>query len=125
MKPNGRSFLTSTACLGVALAMNSSARAAEAGPYGLLDLGPALTEDADLKEFPGLGSGGKVKFDPGVRFSAGGGHRFAEWFRAGGEMGFIYNDIDGADGYVSHTPLLGSVEFRLPNRSPIVPFVGG
>ena len=125
MKSNGRSLLSSTACIGLALALNSSARAAEAGPYALVDLGPALTQDADLKEFPGAGSGGKVKFDPGVRMSAGGGYRFAEWFRAGGEMGFIYNDIDGVDGYVSHTPLLGNVEFRLPNRTPIVPFVGG
>lgn len=125
MKSNGRFLLSLSACTGLALAMNYSVRADEVGPYAGVDLGPAITQDSDLREFPGAAPGHKVKFDPGARLSLGGGYRFTDWFRAGGETGFIINSIDGADAAVSHVPFLAEVEFRLPNPSPIVPFIGG
>jgi len=37
----------------------------------------------------------------------------------------MFNTFKDADGYLSQAPFLANVEFRLPNRSPIVPFIGG
>ena len=127
MKSNRFPYLLMNACAGLALTASSTALAEEKqrGPYVGVDLGPALTEDATVREFPGAGSGGKVEFDTGVRLSAGGGFRFTDWFRAGGETGFILNGIDGADATLTHVPILANVEFQLPNKSPLVPFVGG
>jgi len=101
------------------------ARADEAGPYIHADLGPALTEDTRLKEFPGGFPGGKVKFDAGARFSIGGGWQFYDWLFAGGESGVIGNDLRGADATLSQVPLMANVEFRCPSRCPVVPFIGG
>ena len=100
-------------------------RGDEAGPYFNADLGPAFTEDTKLKEFPDAVPGGKVRFDPGARLSLGGGWRFNDWLSAGGETGVIANDLSDADGSFSQVPLLANVEFRLPNQSPFVPFIGG
>lgn len=90
----------------------------------MADIGPALTDDASVREFPG-GGGGDVEFDTGVRMSVGGGFRLTEWFRVGGETGFIMNSIDGADATLTHVPMLANVEFQLPNKTPLVPFIGG
>jgi opacity protein-like surface antigen len=99
--------------------------AQEHGIYFNADGGPALTEDAKLKENPGAGGGGDVEFDPGVRFSFGGGYRFTEWFSVGGESGVIVNGIDGADAVVTQAPFLANLELRWPNKSRLVPFIGG
>ena len=95
------------------------------GPYVGGDLGMALTDDVKLRQFPGASGNGKVEFDPGVRLSLNGGWRFNNWFRAGGEFGIISHTIDGADAAMSQMPLLANVEFQLPNRSRILPFIGG
>jgi opacity protein-like surface antigen len=95
------------------------------GPYIGADLGLALTSDARLKEYPGAGGSGDIEFDPGIRLSLGGGWRFADWIRAGGEFGVISHSIDGADASFAHFPLLANLEFQIPNPSPIVPFFGG
>lgn len=95
------------------------------GPYVGADLGAALTSDARLKEFPGTPGVGDVEFDPGIRLSLGGGWKFNDWLRAGGEFGIISHNIKGADATFSHFPMLANVEFQVPNKSPIVPFFGG
>jgi len=95
------------------------------GPYVGADLGLALTSDARLKSFPGTGARPDVEFDPGIRLSLGGGWRFSDWIRAGGEFGVISHSIDGADASFAHFPLLANVEFQIPNSSPLVPFFGG
>lgn len=95
------------------------------GPYAGADLGLALTSDARLKAFPGTAGGGHVDFDPGVRLSLNGGWRFSDWIRAGGELGVISHEIKGADASIAHFPLMATVEFQIPNTTPLVPFFGG
>ena len=119
--------LAGCSALTIACALTSTVASAEEkqGPYFGGDLGVALTDDTDLKEFPGAGPGHDVEFDTGVRLSLGGGWKFTDWFRAGGEFGFIAHDIKGTDGIFYQCPLMAVVEFQLPNKSPIVPFIGG
>ncbi len=95
------------------------------GLYFNGDIGGTLADSTALNEFPDAPPGGKVEFHPGMRLSVGGGFRFNDWFSVGAETGFSYNTFKGADGYFSQTPFLGNVEFRLPNKSRIVPFIGG
>jgi opacity protein-like surface antigen len=95
------------------------------GPYVGADLGAALTSDTSLKRFPGAAAGSDVEFDTGLRLSLSGGWRFTDWFRAGGEFGFISHSINGADASFAHFPIMANIEFQLPNKSPIVPFFGG
>jgi opacity protein-like surface antigen len=95
------------------------------GLYFNADLGGAVAETTALNEFPDAPPGGKVEFNPGVRLSIGSGFRFNEWFSAGAEMGFTVNGFKDADGTFSQAPFLGNVELRLPNKSRIVPFIGG
>ena len=112
-------------CLALLLVAGSYALADDTGLYFGADLGPALTDDPKLKEFPGAGSGGDVELDAGVRLSLGAGYRFNHWFRAGGETGFIIHSLDGADASLSYVPFLTNVEFCLTNKSRVVPFIGG
>src|SRR5262245_24349125 len=104
----GRTALT------IACALTSTVASAEErqGPYISGDLGVAMTQDTDLKEFPGAGPGHDVKFDTGMRLSVGGGWSFSEWFRAGGEFGFISHSLKGSDAIFYQMPLMGVVEFR-------------
>jgi opacity protein-like surface antigen len=125
MMPNHRLLSIWSVCFALLLATGTSVRADETGPYFGADLGPALTDDPKLKEFPGAGAGGDVDLDAGVRLSLGGGYRFNHWFRAGGETGFIVHNLDGADASLSYVPFLANVEFCLTNKSRVVPFIGG
>ncbi len=95
------------------------------GPYIGADLGVALTSDARLRQFPGTVGGSKVEFDPGLRLSLNGGWRFADWVRAGGEFGVISQTIKGADASFAHFPLMANVELQMPNKTRLVPFIGG
>jgi opacity protein-like surface antigen len=116
--------MLSALCL---LAVGSSPALADErrGLYFNADLGGSLANNVSLNEFPDAPPGGKVELLPGVRFSLGSGYRVNEWFSAGGEFGYNWNLFKDADGYLSQTPFMGNVEFRLPNRSNIVPFIGG
>lgn len=107
--------------------------AAEPGPYVKLELGPTLVEDVDIKEFFGAAPGYTIEFDPGIRFTIGGGYQFNDFIAVGGETGFTYNLIDNISGPgrvaerdsgIGNIPLMANVVFKLPNRTRVVPFVG-
>lgn len=99
--------------------------------YFRADAGPAFTRDTHVREFFGPVSGAKVKFDPGVRFSAALGYSFFDWLAAEAETGFIHNNIDSVSGWtradasVSHVPFLGNVVLQCPKTSRFIPFIGG
>jgi OOP family OmpA-OmpF porin len=100
--------------------------------YVKVDAGGTITQDADLKEFFGpVGSGTKVKFDPGFRGGLAGGYHFTEWFALEGEGAFMENrisSITGADrvhdAWFANIPFLVNARLQLPNRSPLTPYVG-
>ena len=111
---------------GLLVALSPLAQADEhRGFYFNADLGGSWANNVSLKEFPDAPPGGKVELTPGARLSLGGGFRACDWFRVGGEFGYGWNVFKDADGYLSQTPMMGVVEFHLPNRSKIVPFIGG
>jgi opacity protein-like surface antigen len=95
------------------------------GFYAGADVGGAIAESTSLREFPDAPPGGNVRFHTGARLSLNGGYRFTDWFSLGAETGFIVNEIKGADAALVQAPFLGVVEFRLPNKSPVEPFIGG
>lgn len=95
------------------------------GFYAGADVGGAVAESTSLREFPDAPPGGRVKFHTGARLGLKGGYRFTDWFSLGAETGFIVNEIRGADAALLQAPILGVVEFRVPNKSPVEPFIGG
>ncbi len=95
------------------------------GLYLGVDAGPAIAKDTSLREFPDAPPGGEVEFSTGGRIGLNLGYRFNDWFSLGAETGFIVNEIKGADAALLQAPILAVVEFRLPNKSPLVPFIGG
>ena len=118
-------------CVGCAVVSVVSAHGQESGPYVKAEVGPTITEDVTLTDFLGLG-GGKIEFDPGMRFGIGGGYSFADFVAIGGETGFSFNYIDSisgnfrgeGDSSIGQVPLLANVVFKLPNRTGLVPFAG-
>lgn len=109
----------------VLAACNAFAHDEGHGFYAGADVGGAVAESTSLREFPDAPPGGKVKFHTGARLSLNAGYRFTDWFSLGAETGFIANEIRGADAALVQAPILGVVEFRLPNKSPVEPFIGG
>jgi opacity protein-like surface antigen len=102
-----------------------------AGPYFKAEAGPTIVEDVTIEEFLGAPAGQKIDFDPGFRFSIGGGYAFTDFLAVGGETGMSYNYIDDISGAVSegdsamgNVPLLGNVIFKFPNPTGLVPFAG-
>jgi opacity protein-like surface antigen len=106
-------------------AFNALAHDEDRGFYAGADVGGAVAESTSLREFPDAPPGGTVKFRGGARLSLNAGYRFTDWFSLGAETGFIANEIRGADAALVQAPFLGVVEFRLPNKSPVEPFIGG
>lgn len=119
-------------CVGCAVVSSMSVRGQDSGPYVKAEAGPSFTEDVTLKNFLGLGGGGKIEFDPGMRFAVGGGYSFTDWVGIGGETGFSFNYIDNISGNFrgeddssfGQVPLLANIVFKFPNRTGVVPFVG-
>jgi opacity protein-like surface antigen len=141
MKPNVRTARIARVCGAVFAASAISAYAqgpstgyyatgGSTGFYVAGGLGPALTEDTEVKEFFGPVSGSEVRYDTGVRFSIGGGYQFNEWLGAGFETGLIYNSAKSVSGSsradfgVGHVPFLANVVLQCPRTAPVVPFVG-
>src|SRR5258706_15620008 len=107
-----KNYLRSSLLLTIGLAGLSSfaAGAQETRWYVRADAGVALTQDTDLKEFFGpVAPGSKVKFDPGVRFSYGGGYRFTDWFAAEGQTGVMANSIRSMTGATVDNASLANV----------------
>jgi opacity protein-like surface antigen len=101
------------------------------GPYLKADAGPTFTEDVTIREFLGLAPGSNIEFDPGFRFSAGGGYVFSDIVAIGGETGFSWNNIENIEGAssesdssIGNVPLLGTITLKLPNKTGLVPFIG-
>lgn len=126
--------LFQTTVLGATVALLSliAARAQDTRWYVKADAGGALTCNTELKEFFGTATpGSKVKFDPGVRFSYGGGYWLTDWFAAEAETGVIANmihSITGAtrdDAVFSNVPFLINARFQCPSTNCIVPYFGG
>jgi len=125
MKASVCSALLLSASILPALFPAHSQAGEDSGVYFNADLGGTVAESTRLKEFPDAPPGGKVEFHPGVRLGMGAGYRFNDWLSAGGETGFLINGVKGADISLTQVPLLANVEFRMPNKSPLVPFIGG
>lgn len=125
MKVINYSTLPVVAGLALYAASNTFAHGDGHGFYVGADVGGAVAESTSLREFPDAPPGGKVKFRGGARLGLDAGYRFTDWFSLGAETGFIANEIRGADAALVQAPILGVVEFRLPNKSPVEPFIGG
>src|SRR5438876_10666048 len=108
--------------------------------YFTFDTGVALRQDVKVKEALGMSvSGGRIGFDPGVRFDVSGGYSFNDSLSLGIETGMLYNNIRklssagvslppsavfGADVGFFQVPILANVILTPPLRSPVRPFVG-
>lgn len=125
MNVHFRTLTVVTVFGGLALSRSAGIAGEERGFYAGADLGGAIAESTSLREFPDATPGGDVKFHPGARLSLNGGYRFNNWVSLGAETGLIVNEAKAADITLSQTPFLANVEFRMPNKSPIEPYIGG
>lgn len=99
--------------------------------YGKADMGGAIVQDTELREFFGPVPGNnEVKFDPGVRFGLAGGYNFTEWFALEGEFGMSWNGVDKmgdanpVDATLISVPFMMNARFQLPNPTRIRPYIG-
>lgn len=95
-------------------------------------LGPALTEDTDLREFNGPVTGTKVKFDPGFQFRLAGGFQITDWLATELESGVTYNTIKSitgaaqSDGSLANAPVLANLVLQCPSKNcRFTPYIGG
>lgn len=115
-------------CLGL-LILPQTGRAQ--GFYLQGDVGVALAEDTELKEFLIPTPGWKMKLNTGARLSLAGGYHFNDYLGVQLETGYIYNDVKSIslmgsyDAAVSHVPLLVDfvVRYDKPD-SKFAPFAG-
>jgi opacity protein-like surface antigen len=117
------------ACVGFALTFAVAAQGQ--GPFVKVEAGPTITEDVTISEFLSLAPGNKIEFDPGFRFAFGGGYSFSDFIALGGETGVSFNEIDNIQGAssesessIGNVPLMANVTFKIPTRSPLVPYAG-
>ncbi len=131
------------ACLAAAVAATALAVATndahaqdrKAGPYIHADLGASVIEDIT---FRGPAGSLEVEFDPGLRFSFGGGYRFYPSPDVGVglelDTGVIWNSVDrvrlngfsaSVDGDLYQVPFLGNVVLSFEPTPQWVLYVGG
>ncbi len=126
-----RTFAPLSAGLAASVALSLPAAAEDLGFYAKVDVGPAFTQNTDLKAFPEVAGSHRVTFDPGARINAGFGYKFLEWLAAEVDTGIAVNSIDSirgasrADANVANVPFLANLVLEIPTGSRFVPFLGG
>jgi len=124
--------LMATATSALALISTSNCFAQHTPFYFKGGIGPAFTEDTDLKEFNAPVSGAKVEFDTGVQFRVAVGCFFNEWVSGELETGINYNNIRSITGasYVDasllNAPFMANIVLQCPpsTRMRVLPYVG-
>jgi opacity protein-like surface antigen len=116
----------------VMIAATLAARGQTTPWYVRADLGGTIARDTELKEFFGPGTGGgKVTFDPGVRFAYGGGYRVTDFFAVEVQSGVMANSIKSISGATtddatfSNVPLLFNLRFEGSDEGHWSPYFGG
>jgi len=114
-------------CLGSATGVS-----APVGARGWYELGATAIDAAKLESFfDEPVSGNKVKFDPGFRSAIALGAELTRYVSLEAEGGFHYNSIRSINGAASDNgelyqfPILGNLVLHFPNRTRLVPVIGG
>jgi opacity protein-like surface antigen len=101
------------------------------GLYGWYEAGPALVENAKIRDFFGEDVvGNRVKFDTGFHFGLGIGRELTDYFRVELESGFNYNSLKSIEtatassGNIYRVPVMGNMVLQYPNRTRITPVIG-
>lgn len=101
------------------------------GVYGWYEAGPALVEDAELRDFFGNPvNGNAVELEPGFHFGIGIGRELTRYVSVEIESGFNYNKLKSIAGATASSgnfyrvPVMGNVVLQLPNRTGLVPVIG-
>jgi opacity protein-like surface antigen len=114
------------------LCLASATGVSAAGVRGWYELGATAIDDAELEFFfDEPVSRNKVKFDPGFRGAIALGAELTRFVALEAEGGFHYNSIRSIEGAASDNaelfqfPILGNLVLQFPNRTRVVPFIGG
>jgi opacity protein-like surface antigen len=101
------------------------------GLYGWYEAGPALVEEAELRDFFGTPvAGTPVKFDTGFHFGIGIGQELTRFLKVELQSGYNYNALKSiggataASGNLHRVPIMGNVVLQFPNRTGLVPVIG-
>ena len=119
-------------CVSLLLCLASATGVSAAGVRGWYELGATAIDDAELEFFfDEPVSRNKVKFDPGFRGAIALGAELTRFVALEAEGGFHYNSIRSIEGAASDNaelfqfPILGNLVLQFPNRTRVVPFIGG
>jgi len=104
------------------LALPAAAEEKESGFFFNVGTGVNWAEDVDM-EVAGVSS--TADLDVGIRVAIGGGYNINKYLGVGFETGYIWNGFDGNDNSLSHLLGMFNGELRIPNASPLEPYLGG
>ena len=111
------------------LAMDASAALPFRGWY---EVGGTVMENTELESFFDESvSHNEVKFDPGFRAGMAIGKQLTRHIAIEAEGGFHYNsirsieDASSDDGELYQVPVLGNLVLQFPNRTRLIPVIGG
>jgi opacity protein-like surface antigen len=128
-----RGFIALLWLLGLSAAPSASAQFSyPEGMYGWYEAGPAVVETAKIRDFFGeFVTGNSVEFDTGFHFGIGIGRELTRFLSVEVESGFNYNavksiqDATASSANTYRIPVLGNLVLQFPNRTGIVPVIGG
>ena len=116
----------------LATLMIGMSAAADENVRGWYELGATVIEDAKLEAFFDQPvTDNKVKFDPGFRAAIAIGMDVTRYLAVEAEGGFHYNGIRSVGGATSSLgdlyqfPVMGNLVLQFPNRTRLVPVIGG